>query len=164
MSYSTEGSGVGFLGEPPVVCSQQQGSDGSNNDARDKMNEMVKAASQHGARVTFRFQLCERTAVVWQAVLYKQCVYLKPGDALPDGSKEAFVALLEYAEEHLGCKQIFVCFNKDIMNKAGLIRTFMFLGFSVVAPGHPKAPHGNYFSLVYTIEDEEDEDDELTYP
>lgn len=154
MSYNTEGSGVGFLGEPPVVCSQDGKSHHNNN-----VSEMVDAAS-FGARITFKFQLCERTAVVWDAVFLKDSLYLKPGDALPDGSKEAFVALLEYTEEYLRCKQIFVCFNKEVIDKAALIRTFMFLGFSVVPANHPMAPQGNYFSLVYTIEEENDDDDD----
>ena len=79
--------------------------------------DIVLAAAGCGARIVFRFQLCEQTAVVWEAVLLRGCLYLRPGEALPDGSKEAFVALLEYTEEHLKCKQIFVCFKRDVFDR-----------------------------------------------
>lgn len=65
----------------------------------------------------FTFQLCEQTVVVWQAVLYKSCLYLKIGDSLPEGSKDAFVALLDYTEEHLKCEHIFACFKKGSVSQ-----------------------------------------------
>lgn len=151
MSYNTEGSGVGFLGEPPVVCNCEDKQPNS-------VGEISSAAAHNGARISFRFQLCEQTAVVWHAVLYKSTLYLKPGESLPDGSKDAFVSLLEYTEEYLKCKQIFVCLKKDLFDRAALVRTFMFLGFLVVPPNHPMAPGGDYLSLLYTIEEDSDED------
>jgi len=149
VSYNTEGSGVGFLGEPPVAC--EDGSEYLDDDASD----IVMAASNFGARIVFNFQLCEQTAVVWEAILLKNTLYLKPGESLPDGSKEAFVSLLEYTEEHLKCKQIVVCLKRDVFDRAPLVRTFMFLGFKVMPPNHPMAPKGNYLSLLYTVEEDE---------
>jgi len=55
-----------------------------------------------------------------------------PDGGLPAGSKECFVNLLEYAEEQLAAEQIFVCIDKQHMDRAMLIRTFMFIGFEVV--------------------------------
>jgi len=91
-------------------------------------------------------------------MLYGKSLYLKPGETLPDGSKEAFVALLEYAEEHLKCKHIYVCFVKAAVTKA-LIRTFMFLGFTLLPPQHPKSPAGDFISLLYTVEEDEETSD-----
>lgn len=110
-----------------------------------------------GARISFKVWLCGQTAVDWQSVLYKDTLYLKPGDTLPDGSKEAFVALLEYAEESLCCRQIVVCFKKDAVDRGILVRTFMFLGFRVIPPGHPAAPKGDYICLLYSIVEEDDD-------
>jgi ornithine decarboxylase antizyme 1 len=40
-----------------------------------------------------------------------------PTGCLPDASKEAFVALLEYAEEVLQCRHAVVCFKADRMDR-----------------------------------------------
>jgi len=134
---------VGSLAEPPV------------QDDSVTESEVREAAGNGGVRLSFTFQLCQQTRVVWQAMLNGGSLYLKPGESLPDGSKEAFVALLEYAEDYLKCQQIFVCFRKIAVTKA-LIRTFMFLGFTLLPPQHPKAPTEDYVSLLYTVEDETD--------
>jgi len=141
---------VGFLGVPPVVEEE-------SNEV--EVSEVLSAAEDgNGARIQFRFQLCAQSAVEWNSMLFGRCLYLKLGDSLPDGSKEAFVALLQYSEEVLQCSHIYACFAKQGLARA-MVRTFQFLGFSLVPPGHPKAPPSQSFvSLVYTIGDEDDED------
>jgi len=57
-------------------------------------------------------------------------------DGFPDGSREALVALLEFAQETLDCSHVLVCFNKARDDRARLVRMFMFMGFNVLAPGH----------------------------
>lgn len=51
-----------------------------------------------------------------------------PNGCLPDASKEAFVALLEYAEEVLRCQHAIVFFKKDRMDRGKLVskRCFVF--------------------------------------
>lgn len=150
---------MGSLGEPPVASQQDQSSRPDNAMLK---NALLDAANGRGARILFQFALCEQTTVQWEAVLYKRCLYLRPGDGttLPDGSKEAFVALLEYTEEFLQCSHIIVCFKKDSVDRAALVRTFMFLGFVVVHPNHPLSPRGNFLSLLYTVEDDYFDDDD----
>jgi hypothetical protein len=64
------------------------------------------------------------------------------------------VSLLEYAEESLRCGKVIVCFAKSRPDRETLIRTFMFLGFTLVAPGtHQLAVSGDLMYLAYAIDD-----------
>jgi len=142
---------VGFLGVPPVEEESNKVS----------VAEVLSAARDgSGAHIRFQFQLCAAATVEWSAMLFGRCLYLKPGDSLPDGSKEAFVALLQYAEEVLKCSNIYACFKKSVTVR-GLVRTFQFLGFSPAEADDPRAPQSKQFvSLVYEIDDEDDSLDE----
>ena len=78
-----------------------------------------------------------------------------PPCMLPEGSREAFVSLLEAAEEKLNCQHVVVVFPSDRSDRAMLVRTFMFLGFAVLSPTSPIIPPqqaaGN-ICMLYTIE------------
>jgi len=147
VSCVSGGSGVGFLGVPPVE-------EESNNAS---VAEVLSAARDgSGAHIRFSFKLCTAATVEWSALLVGRCLYLKPGETLPDGSKEAFVALLQYAEEVLKCSHIYACFQRSAAVR-GLLRTFQFLGFSPVDPDDPRAPTSRQvISLVYEIDDDAD--------
>lgn len=76
-----------------------------------------------------------------------------PHGEIAPGGKECFVSLLEYAEEHLDCTHIFVGLLKEREDRVSLMRTFMFMGFETVKPGHelcPDSPH--FIFMAYTIE------------
>ncbi|MPC29624.1 Ornithine decarboxylase antizyme 1 [Portunus trituberculatus] len=114
--------------------------------------EVVSAAQSGCVRLSFEFQVAEQTSVVWETVVVGRRLYLWLVH-LPEGSKEAFVSLLEYAEEVLGCSHVLVCFRKDRSDRAMLLRTFMFLGFEALPPGHPLAPaSGDHLYMVYQID------------
>lgn len=102
----------------------------------------------------FLHHLTANLCVKWDAVLWDGKLIVDiPKGILPEGSRDSFVALLEYAEEELQCSHVLVCFEKGRYDRGTLIRTFMFLGFAVVAPGHPVAPDKPEFMfLAYTIE------------
>jgi len=118
----------------------------------------------------------------WEAVLWRGRLYVSVTPAtLSNGSKEAFVSLLEYAEDVLECSHVIVCLGKPsylqqpIINtessnnnlgaaaaSSGLdtndkdikmaIRNFMFLGFQPLAPGHEFMPSNpNLVCFYYTI-------------
>ncbi|XP_014240070.1 ornithine decarboxylase antizyme 1 [Cimex lectularius] len=88
-------------------------------------------------RITFELRLTEQTEAVWDTLLLGTRLYIQvPQSLLPDGSKEAFITLLEYAEEVLKCTDIIVCLKKDRADRAQLVRTFMYLGFAILPPGH----------------------------
>lgn len=93
-------------------------------------------------RITFELHLTSKTEAIWETVLIGTKLYIQvPSTLLPDGSREAFITLLEYAEEVLHCTDIVVCLKKDRPDRPQLVRTFMYLGFSVLPPGHSLIPH-----------------------
>merc|ERR1712141_228590 len=103
---------------------------------------------------------------MWEAVLWKGRLYVSvTAKQLSGGSKEAFVMLLEYAEDVLGCSHVVVCLGKPNSSKGSsincnenlnttnfttnleyeketkmAIRNFLFLGFQPLAPGHEFNP------------------------
>ena len=148
-------------------------------------DELLKALkTNESLHLTFNLQLTESTSVEWETVVWHGCLYIRvPSCLLPEGSKEGFVSLLEYAEETLHCTNIVVCLRKDrddrgttsldlfeqiaylntdnfienakncylSHNLAMLVRTFMFLGFSVLRPDHPLVPPGSDVGNIYML-------------
>lgn len=123
--------------------------------SRDAVQEELGRAGQ-GVRLTFVLHLAQNTEVCWETVLWQQRLYMQvPTCLLPEGSKEGFVSVLEYAEEVLKCTHIIVCLKKDRADRALLVRTFMFLGFQVLAPNHPMVPasvDSTNLYMLYAIE------------
>jgi len=139
-SVKAEGSGVGNADELSV-----------SNPYIFHANELSK---DEPLQITFRYPLTPQTVLTWETILLKNNLYIEvPNGLLPDASKEAFVALLEYAEEVLQCDHAVVCFLKDRLDRAILIRTFMFLGFYVAPPGNELALPSDkgYIYMVYKI-------------
>ena len=81
----------------------------------------------------------------WEAILWQGRLYVNVTmQQLSEGSKEAFVELLEYAEERLGCSHVVVCLDRQLKEMKVVVRNFLFLGFRPLAPGHeflPKNPN-----------------------
>ncbi|XP_035377345.1 LOW QUALITY PROTEIN: ornithine decarboxylase antizyme 1b [Electrophorus electricus] len=99
--------------------------------------------------------------VCWEAVLRGDGLYIEiPHEPLPEGSKESFASLLEFAEEHLKVASVFVCFYKSREDRAKMVRTFSFLGFEIVSPGHSQVPpRPDVFFMAYNFDrDSSDED------
>jgi len=106
-------------------------------------------------RITFRYSLTPQNVLKWDTILQNNNLYIEvPDGLLPDASKDAFVALLEYAEEILECNHAVVCFLKDRIDRATLIRTFMFLGFYVAPPSNEVVLNSQeeYIYMVYKID------------
>jgi len=86
-------------------------------------------------RLTLTIQLTDNLEISWDALLVNNQLYIQiPTGLLEAGSKESFVTILEYAEDVLKCSHVFVFFDKDRQDRGVLVRTFMFLGFEVLAP------------------------------
>jgi ornithine decarboxylase antizyme 1 len=144
-----EGNGVGVSTEPPVA-------------AKGLENGNALAHAQTTSNLCFKISLADTLQVTWETLLMGRKLYVQiPNGILPDGSKESFVTLLEYAEEALKCSHVIVCFKTARTDRASLIRTFMFLGFAIVAPGHSLVPTStDSMFMAYTIDDDDSDDDD----
>jgi hypothetical protein len=147
----TEGNGVGIKKEPPVsVKGLEIGSVGGAHRGSNSSNSGV-------SHLVFNVSLPGHQQVKWDTLLIGKTLFIEiPSDILPEGSKESFVSVLENAEESLGCSKVIVCFKKNRADRESLIRTFMFLGFVLVAPGtHQLAVSGDLMYLAYSIDPDE---------
>lgn len=144
---NAEGSGVGKFKEPPVTGTVSV-----------KWDEVTKESIDDAVLLTFNFHLSDAKVTQWNSVLWKRRLYVQvPDGGMCDGSKESFLQLLEFAEDELQCSHVIVCFNKNRRDKVALVRTFMFLGFSMLAPGHKLAPanaNEETLCMLYIIEEE----------
>lgn len=104
--------------------------------------------------LSFRCALSDSKEVEWKTLLVNGVLYVDiPVSLLPDGSRDAFVSLLEFAEEKLECEKVYVCFKRNRPDRSNLMRVFMFLGFSVVPPDCKEVPQNDdILSMVYLIE------------
>ncbi|EDO47835.1 predicted protein [Nematostella vectensis] len=102
----------------------------------------------------FHLKTGDHEVAEWSAAHTKNCLYVQvPEGEIPQGSKECFISLLEYAEEKLGCSHVFICLRKAREDRVPLMRTFMFMGFETVVPGHFLCPKNeDYIFMAYTIE------------
>ncbi|MCI4382066.1 hypothetical protein PGIGA_G00259440 [Pangasianodon gigas] len=102
----------------------------------------------------FQYKLSERRFSCWDTVLAANCLYLEiPSGALPDGSKEGLTSLLEFAEESLKVGYVFLWFYKTREDRLSITKTFHYMGFEVVKPGHPLVPtRPDLFFMVYSMD------------
>jgi len=121
-------------------------------------NQGLKPKFDNGLNKRLRFRVaspqgaCAVDVPSWDALLWHGRLYVEvSARALAAGSKEAFVAMLEYAEEALMCEHVVVCLEKE-KAQPPVVRNFLFLGFQPLAPGHEFLPDNpNLVCFVYDI-------------
>jgi len=116
---------VGVIKEPPVL-----------SEVSIPSSVVEKQEGLEDVDLSFLCEVAEGVDIGWRAkmLLGKRLLLHVSSGALPEGSKECFVRILEYAEEVLGCKSILVEFEKDRKDRPLLIRTFMYFGFAMLTP------------------------------
>jgi len=137
---------VGFKKEPPVVL--------NDVDIADLTSHDLAVVDEVGLEFVFDVG-DDEFDVRWQATIYPEGRLLVhvPIAVLPEGSKESFVRLLEFGEEDLHCREIYVQINKDRSDRAQLIRAFMYFGFSMLPPNVSSIPTDpESVTMIYRIE------------
>ena len=81
----------------------------------------------------------------WDAALSAGRLYVRAdGRCLSSGSRDAFLGMLEYAEEELGVAHVVLCVDGGAVAAAavgaGMARSLMFLGFQPLEAGHEFLP------------------------
>jgi ornithine decarboxylase antizyme 1 len=110
----------------------------------DNSDLIAKILSQKApTRITLKLHVTENTFSIWETVLnnVNNVLYVAiPATINHEASKHAFISLLEFAEEKLNAIAVVLCMRKDRQDRASLVRTFMFLGFSPLDPRSNLAP------------------------
>ncbi|KAI7796254.1 ornithine decarboxylase antizyme 1b, partial [Triplophysa rosa] len=164
----------GLCGAPDAPHPPLKIPGGRGNGARDHTSTAQQLYSDRKLTVTeepagagrprilhFRSQPTVSCTIQWEAVLRGEGLFVEiPCDPFPEGSKESFISLLEFAEEHLKVGSVFVCFYKKREDRVKLVRAFSFLGFEMVKPGHALVPsRPDVLFMAYNFDrDSSDED------
>jgi len=138
----TEGCGVGFKKVPPVLS---EVSIRKTIEVNEGFNEVD---------LSFLCEVADGVDIGWKAKVLpgKRLLLHVSSGALPEGSKECFVRILEYAEEVLECREILVEFEKERKDRPLLIRTFMYFGFALLTPDKASKLVGPArIVMVYTL-------------
>lgn len=104
--------------------------------------------------IHFQYKLTDSKTSKWDAVFSNKSLFVEiPNGVLAEGSKEGLTALLEFAEEKMKVECVFVCFYKNREDRALLLKTFSFMGFEIVRPGHPSVPpRPDVLFMAYSID------------
>jgi len=117
------------------------------------IGELTKQSRQQPIRLTLSIRLLDGHEVDWEAIIWKENLLINiPNGISLDNSKEAFISLLELAEEELKCSRVTVYFDKNRTDRSSLIRLFSFIGFSLLSPNmSPEESSEDMLYMAYSI-------------
>ncbi|KAJ0170275.1 hypothetical protein K1T71_014203 [Dendrolimus kikuchii] len=120
------------------------------------ISKILERKDRQPVKIEFKIYLTENTFTRWEAVVQGGCMYLRMPGVLQAGSKESFMLLLDFAEERLQCTNCIICVQKSRPDRATILRTFMFMGFQLLAPTSPLMPqqinNPDYIFLHYNMQ------------
>jgi hypothetical protein len=68
--------------------------------------------------IYFKSQLSNEKEIEWKTLYINGNLYVDiPSNLLPDCSRDSFISLLEFAEDRLDCKRIFICLKKSATDR-----------------------------------------------
>jgi ornithine decarboxylase antizyme 1 len=135
-------------------------SESESDDEDDLISQIV--AQKSPTRITIKLNVTDKISSCWDSVLDhdNNILYVAlPKTLTHEASKQSFLSLLEFAEEKLDCDGVVLCIRKDRSDRANLVKTFLFLGFSplnpksTLAPPHQQGQNDDHLFLIYSIED-----------
>uniref|UniRef100_A0A672UNE6 Ornithine decarboxylase antizyme 2 n=1 Tax=Strigops habroptila TaxID=2489341 RepID=A0A672UNE6_STRHB len=150
---------------PPTYGAEPSGAEDDKHPGQDEKITVNQDVPVHEGKphiVHFQYKVTEVKTSSWDAVLSNQSLFVEiPDGLLADGSKEGLSALLEFAEEKMKVNYVFICFRKSREDRAPLLKTFSFLGFEIVRPGHPSVPsRPDVMFMVYPLDQNSSSDEE----
>jgi hypothetical protein len=149
----TEGNGVGKSNNPSVN-KKIQSLNALKQDGRHQSSTGGGHDKHHPLHIHFKYRLTDSLEGVWATILHGKNLYVHiPTNTNGEGSKDSFIRLLEYAEEHLKAQNVVVFFQEDRADASSWLRAFKFLGFQLLPPKHPLRPdnHG-FIYMSYVID------------
>ncbi|XP_063544709.1 LOW QUALITY PROTEIN: ornithine decarboxylase antizyme [Cydia strobilella] len=144
---SLSGSAESLCSEHPALQTQHQ---------QAVVNKILERKDRQPVKIDFKIFLTENTVTRWEAVVQGNTMFLRLPGVLQAGSKESFMLLLDFAEERLHVAHCIICVLKSRGDRATLLRTFMFMGFSPLPPTAPLLPpdvaNPDYMFLHYNMQ------------
>ncbi|KAK7576136.1 hypothetical protein V9T40_012422 [Parthenolecanium corni] len=140
---------------PHVACIIREGCDregglvflsekkGSRLLSRVDIDHLLETSEKCAAQITFKLQITRDSDVTWESILFQQNLYIRIDGSNPAISKMGFLGIMEYAEDVLKVKRIIVCFGRNNPIRELLVRTFMYIGFCLIPPGHKLIPRAS---------------------
>ena len=104
---------------------------------------MISTSNKYPTQITFKVQIARDSEVTWESILFQNKLYIRIDVSNAAISKMGFLSIMEYAEDVLMVNSIVVCFAKNDPIRQLLVRTFMYIGFAVIPPGHELIPQAS---------------------
>jgi len=112
----------------------------SEEGERVNVEQIVSTSKKRAVQITFKLQIARDSEVAWESILFQEVLYIRIEANNPAISKMGFLGIMEYAEDVMAVSHVIVCFDKNNPIRQLLVRTFMYIGFAPISPGHKLIP------------------------